>query len=697
MRLVIVESPSKAKTIQKYLGKSYKVLASGGHIRDLPDKRLGVKIDEDFTPQYVMNSRSKENVRQIKAALKESEKVYLATDPDREGEAISWHLAQVLGLNSHPLRIEFNEISKNAVQKAIENPREINQRLVDAQQARRVLDRIVGYKISPVLSRKIKHGISGGRVQSAALKMMTDREKEILAFTPEEYWSLIGILYKKGAKSKAFKAYFQEINGKKVKLTSEEQVREIESDLKDCSYNIADIKKSVTTVRPYAPFTTSTLQQDASIKLGIAVPKVMQLAQQLYEGVSIEGMGQTALVTYIRTDSIRIAEDFQQQTLQYIANEYGDKYAPKKPNFYKAKKGQSVQDAHEAIRPISLEITPDSIKGKVANQLYQVYRLIYNRYLASQMTPAEYNAVSIDVVAKATKNAYGFRVTGRTVKFDGYTAVYLSSKADEEDNGELPNLEKDEELFEKEVISEQKFTKPPSRYTEASLVKAMEENGIGRPSTYASVISILAKREYMQKEKSALKPTELGMIVADFMQQHFKEIVDIKFTASVEDRLDHIERGTRWQEVLEEFYPPFMEKIDKAYKAASKIVTAKPQVTEEVCAKCGAFMVIRESRYGKFLGCSNFPDCNYMKSIIEKVCDCPDCGGDIVKKKTKRGRPFYGCANYPTCAFASWDEPAPYRCPECKGIMKVVKKDDEVTYQCVNAECKHTVLLKTEK
>ena len=654
MKLVIVESPSKAKTIQKYLGKSYKVLASGGHIRDLPDKRLGIKIDNNFEPQYVMNSKNKENVRKIKEALKESESVYLATDPDREGEAISWHLAQVLGLNSHPLRIEFNEISKNSVQNAIENPREINQRLVDAQQARRVLDRIVGYKISPVLGRKIKHGTSGGRVQSAALKMITDRENEILSFTPEEYWSLIASLYKKGAKSKAFKAQFSEINGNKVKLTGEAQVRAIEQELQSAPFSVANIK-SVVTVRPYAPFTTSTLQQDASIKLNIPVPKVMQLAQQLYEGIPIEGMGQTALITYIRTDSVRVSEDFQHQTLEYIRQQFGSDYAPSRPNVYKTK-SQTVQDAHEAIRPIALDITPESIAGKVQKQLYLVYKLIYNRYLASQMSPAEYNAVSADIVAQATENTYGFKASGRSVKFAGYSVVYNGDKSEEEE-GELPQLEKGEQLLVKELKSEQKFTKPPSRYTEATLVKAMEENGIGRPSTYASVISTLSKRGYTQKEKTAIKPTELGITVSEFMQQHFKEIVDIKFTANVESKLDHIEKGIRWQEVLEEFYPPFMDKIQKAYKATGKSVENKPQVTEQKCAKCGAPMVIRESKYGKFLGCSKFPDCNYMQSLVEKITSCPDCGGDIIKKKTKRGKPFYGCSNYPSCSFASWDTP----------------------------------------
>lgn len=691
MKLVIVESPSKAKTIQKYLGRPYKVLASGGHIRDLPDKRLGIKIDNDFQPQYVINSKNKEYVQKIKDALKVSDGVYLATDPDREGEAISWHLAQVLQLNSNPLRIEFNEISKKAVQKAMENPREINQRLVDAQQARRVLDRLVGYKISPVLGRKIKRGISGGRVQSAALKMITDREEEILAFVPEEYWSLIAMLYKEGKKSKTFKAVFNDINGKKVKLTNEEQVRGIEKELKEATYTIDNVKKSLSKVKPYAPFTTSTLQQDASIKFNLPVPKVMSLAQQLYEGISIEGMGQTALVTYIRTDSVRVSQDFGEQTLEYIKEHFGTEYAPEKQNIYKSK-SQTTQDAHEAIRPIALEITPDSIKGKVTNQLYQVYKLIYNRYLASQMNPAEYNTVTADIVAKATQNAYGFKVYGRTMKFAGYTVVYNGQKSSEEENADLPELAKGDGLIESKIISEQRFTKPPSRYTDASLVKAMEENGIGRPSTYANVISTLNKREYTQKEKGTINPTNLGMTVSKFMHQHFEDIVDINFTANVETKLDYIENGSRWQEVIEEFYPPFMEQVQKAYRAEYKTVPKKVEVTDIKCAKCGAFMVVRESRYGKFLGCSNFPECDNIQNIVEKVASCPDCGGDIVKKKTKKGKLFYGCANYPGCAFASWDFPAPYRCPKCKGIMKVVQKDEDTLYQCVNVECKNTVL-----
>ncbi len=694
MKLVIVESPSKAKTIQKYLGRQYKVLASGGHIRDLPDKRLGIKIDEDFLPQYVLNAKNKEYVQKIKDALKVSDGVYLATDPDREGEAISWHLAQVLQLNSNPLRIEFNEISKQAVQRAIENPRVINQRLVDAQQARRVLDRLVGYRISPVLGRKIKRGISGGRVQSAALKMITDREEEILAFTPEEYWSLIVMLYKEGKKNKAFKAIFQDINGKKTKLAGEEQVRGIEQELEKAAYTIAGVKKSVTKVKPFAPFTTSTLQQDASIKLNIPVPRVMQLAQQLYEGLSIEGMGQTALVTYIRTDSVRVSQDFGQQTLEYIKEKYGQQYAPAKQNIYKAK-SQTVQDAHEAIRPISLEVTPDSIEGKVPAQLFQVYRLIYNRYLASQMNPAEYDTVSADIVAKATENTYGFKVFGRTMKFEGYTIVYNGQKGNEEENEQLPELAKDDILLKDKILSEQRFTKAPPRYTDASLVKAMEENGIGRPSTYANVIGTLSKREYTQKEKSTIKPTFLGMSVSKFLQQHFEDIVDINFTANVENKLDHIENGSKWQEVIEEFYPPFMNQVQKAYKAEYKAIPKKLEVTDEKCAKCGAFMVVRESRYGKFLGCSNFPECDYKQSIIEKVATCPDCGKEIVKKRTKRGKVFYGCSNYPKCTFASWDFPAPYRCPKCNGIMKTVNKDGETLYQCINSECKNAIIPKS--
>jgi len=691
MKLVIVESPSKAKTIQKYLGRQYKVLASGGHIRDLPDKRLGIKIEEDFLPQYVLNAKNKDNVKKIKEALQASDGVYLATDPDREGEAISWHLAQVLKLNSDALRIEFNEISKQAVQKAIETPRVINQRLVDAQQARRVLDRLVGYKVSPVLGRKIKRGISGGRVQSAALKMITDREEEIEAFTPEEYWSLVVMLYLEGKKDRIFKSIFHDINGEKTKLTNESQVRDIEQGLESAAYTIANVKKSVSKVRPYAPFTTSTLQQDASIKLNLPVTRVMQLAQQLYEGLSIEGMGQTALVTYIRTDSVRVSQEFGQETLEYIKETYGQKYAPAKQNFYKTK-SQTAQDAHEAIRPINLAVTPDSIEGKVPAQLYQIYRLIYNRYLASQMTPAEYDTVTADIAAKATENTYGFKVFGRTMKFEGYTVVYNGQKGSEDENEQLPELNKGDKLVKDKIISEQKFTKPPSRYTDASLVRAMEENGIGRPSTYANVISTLTKREYTQKEKGAIKPTFLGVSVSKFMQQHFEDIVDINFTANVENKLDHIENGSRWQEVIEDFYPPFMNQVQKAYKAEYKAITKQPEVTDIKCAKCGAPMVVRESRYGKFLGCSNYPECDYIQNIVEKVSTCPDCGGEIVKKRTRRGKTFYGCVNYPKCKFASWDFPAPYRCPKCNGIMKTVTKDEQTQYQCTNAECKNIII-----
>ena len=691
MKLIIVESPSKAKTIQKYLGRGYKVVASGGHIRDLPDKRLGINIDNDFEPQYVVSGKNKDKVKKIRESVKLSEQVYLATDPDREGEAISWHLAQILKLDDAH-RIVFNEISKKSVKNAIDNPRKINHNLVNAQQARRVLDRIVGYKVSPVLARKIKRGISGGRVQSVALKMIVDREKEIKAFTPEEYWNLFALLSKKDKKTSPFKASFNDINGKKIKLTTGAQVKDIEEDLKTADFEVDKIKKSITTTKPYAPFITSTLQQDGSIKLNMSAPKVMQLAQQLYEGINIEGLGQTALVTYIRTDSVRISEDFQTETLDFIREKYGEDYAPRKANIYKTK-STNTQDAHEAIRPIALDITPQSIKDKVSAPLYNLYKIIYNRYLASQMTNAKYNSLSVDIVAKATKNNYGFKVTGRTLKFDGYTILYNNDTNEEAGATDLPDFSEGESFIKKEIQSEQKFTKPPSRYTDASLVKAMEENGIGRPSTYASVISTLIKREYTIKEKSSIVPTELGETVSEFMEHYFNDIVDVHFTANVENKLDEIENGIRWQDIIADFYPPFMEKIDTAYKEAERNVIA-PVASDIICKKCNSPMYIRESRFGKFLGCSNYPECDHKESIVEKIATCPDCSGDVIKRKSKKGRTFYGCANYPDCNFISWDIPAPYRCPACKSIMKVTVKDGKTLYKCLNTECNNSILVK---
>ena len=689
MNLVIVESPTKAKTIQKYLGKDYKVMASGGHVCDLPEKSLGIDIENDFKPSYVMVKEKKDTVKRLKNAVKESENIYLATDPDREGEAISWHLSNVLDLGNTARRIEFNEISNRAVNAAIQHPRDINMNLVNAQQARRVLDRLVGYKISPILNQKIKQGLSGGRVQSAALKMIVDREREIRAFIPEEYWNIFAMLTKAG-KNTTFKATLADINGKKFKIENADRANEVESDLLKGKYTVESVKRGESRSHPGAPFTTSTLQQDGSTRLQITAPEVMRLAQQLYEGVNVEGMGLTALVTYIRTDSVRISIEAQTEAKAYIEKHFGKEYAPEKFNIYTTKSA-NVQDAHEAIRPISLEITPESIKDKVTRNLYRLYKLIYDRFLASQMTEAVYNTLNVKIKADCGETKYGFKISGKTVIFKGYTVAYEHDKEEEEDNGtqKLPDFKEGEELSLKEIKKEQKFTKPPARFSDATLIKAMEENGIGRPATYANVLSVLAHREYTEKDGKLLKPTQLGETVTQFMEKNFSDIVDVQFTASMETKLDDVVNGNKWQDVLASFYPHFNECITKAYFGEKK-VKVEEEVTDVICEKCGAHMVIRNGKFGKFLACPNYPKCKNIKNIVEPVGVCPRCHGDIVKKHTKSGKIFYGCANYPECDFMSWELPAPMFCPVCRNVMRIVVKDNKTQYVCVNKNCGHT-------
>lgn len=692
MKLVIVESPSKAKTIQKYLGAGYRVMASGGHICDLPEKTLGVDVDNNFKPEYVINQAKKELIKKLKQTVKESEYVYLATDPDREGEAISWHLANTLGLGEQENRIEFHEISNKAVAQAISKPRNINLNLVDAQQARRVLDRLVGYKVSPILSRKIKSGLSGGRVQSAALKMIVDREREIKAFVPEEYWNINAFLLKYGTKAPIIKALLNDKGGKKLKVGNEAESKRILDGLQGASWRIDSVKRGVSKSRPQAPFMTSTLQQDGSHKLGLTAPQVMQVAQQLYEGIEIEGEGQTAFVTYIRTDSVRVSADIQQATLKHIREKYGAEYAPDKPNFY-ATKSQNTQDAHECIRPISLERTPESVKDKLQRNQYRLYKLIYDRFVASQMTDAEYNTLTVRIQADTTDGAnYGFKLAGKTLIFKGFTVVYEVDKQEDDDTeSTLPDLKEGEIMTLKEIKTEQKFTKPPTRFTDATLVKAMEENGIGRPSTYASVISVLAKREYTVKEQKFIKPTNLGETVTEFMETFFTKIVDSKFTADMEKDLDEIERGVQWQKIISGFYPDFIKDIMKA-AANEKKLTVAEEVSDVVCEKCGANMVIKEGRYGKFLACPNYPRCKNIKNIVEPVGVCPICAGSVTKCHSKTGKIFYGCSNYPNCKFMSWEIPAPILCPKCNSTMRIIETGGKKQYLCTNRTCKNVVV-----
>lgn len=695
MKLVIVESPTKAKTIQKYLGQDYKVLASGGHVCDLPEKSLGIEIENDFKPEYVLVKDKKELIKKLKQASKDSEAVFLATDPDREGEAISWHLSNVLELGDRAKRIEFNEISSKAVNAALRNPRDINMNLVNAQQARRVMDRLVGYKISPILNQKIKQGLSGGRVQSAALKMIVDREREIRAFVPEEYWNIFAMLLKKG-KTAALKAALSDRNGKKIKISNGEEAEAVLAKLKEASYVVDSVKRGVSKSRPNAPFTTSTLQQDGSSRLQITAPEVMKIAQQLYEGIDIEGEGHTALVTYIRTDSVRVSPDAQTAAKEFIVNHFGREYAPEKPNIYTAK-GSNVQDAHEAIRPITLDRTPESMKSKLNRNQYRLYKLIYDRFLASQMTDAVYNTLNVHIDGKVSEEeTYGFKISGKTVVFKGYTVAYENEKEeDETSDDKLPNLEEGEELKLKELKSEQKFTKAPPRYTDATFIKAMEENGIGRPATYATVVSVLAKREYTQKDGKQIVPTALGETVVAFMEKNFADIVDVQFTASMENELDAVVNGTEWQKIIEDFYPPFVKSLNKAY-AGEKKVKLEEEVTDVVCEKCGANMVVRTGKYGKFLACPNYPKCKNIKNIVESVGKCPRCGGDIIKKKTRNGKVFYGCGNYPDCDFMSWELPAPIFCPDCRHVMRMVVKDNNVRYVCTNKNCNKTVIPEKE-
>lgn len=697
-QLIIVESPSKAKTIQKYLGGEATVLASKGHVCDLPQRTLGIDVEHGFKPQYVVTPDKEETIKRLTDAVGKYDKVYLATDPDREGEAISWHLKNTLGISGDKVRIEFNEISPKAVRAAMEHPREIDMNLVDSQQARRVLDRLVGYKISPILSRKIKAGkkagLSAGRVQSAALKMIVDRENEIRNFVPEEYWNIFAMLYKDGApkiKANRFKAAFNDIAGEKLKVENAATADRIMDVMRRSHYVVDEVKKSVSTARPAPPFTTSTLQQEANHKLNMAADRAMRVAQQLYEGVDIGGEGLHALITYIRTDSVRISPDFAQATLGFIRENYGSEYAPASPNVYKT--SDNAQDAHEAIRPISLSRTPKSLEGKIDRDQFRLYKLVYERYLASQMKSAQYNTMRVHILADGAEEKLGFVVKGRSVKFKGFTAVYTSTvEADEDKQNELdtlPDLNEGEKLLLEDASAEQKFTKPPARYSDATLVKAMEENGIGRPSTYASIISVLAKREYTEKEQKFIKPTQLGEIVCEYMEKNFPDIMSLNFTARLEGALDKVaDGGQQWQDLIGSFYPRLQKFIDRAYHSGGG-GRLPDEESDVVCDKCGAKMVVKEGKYGKFLACPNYPECKNIKRIVEVVGKCPKCGGDVVKKMSRAGKVFYGCNNYPACDFTCWDLPAPKLCPDCGGAMRVSVRAGKKYYACMNKACGH--------
>ena len=674
--LVIVESPSKAKTIGKYLGSSYKVIASVGHIRDLPKSKLGIDIENDFEPNYIPIRGKGDLIKELKKEAKAAKKVYLATDPDREGEAISWHLAYLLGIDANtPCRIVFNEITKDAIKNAVKNPRPIDLRLVDAQQARRVLDRLVGYQISPLLWRKIKRGLSAGRVQSAALKIICDRENQIKAFEPKEYWN-INVAFKKG---KTFTAKLAEYKGKKIAIGSREESDRILSDLAAGRYIASEITKKQRSRKPFAPFTTSSLQQDAANKLGFTTKKTMMVSQQLYEGVEVKGQGTVGLVTYIRTDSVRISAEAKSMAKQYIEDNFGSRYAAN--NIYTNKK-KDIQDAHEAIRPSRITLDPESIKDSLTKEQYSLYKLIWTRFLASQMAAAVFDGMQVNI----TNGDYCLKASGSKLVFDGYQKIYAPNLEEDKDKL-LPEIEEGEELKAEKAEGEQKFTEPPARFTEASLVKELEERNIGRPSTYAPIIATILERKYIVREKKVLVPTDLGFVVTGLMEEYFKEIVDAGFTAEMEDKLDDVEaKDLDWKKIIRDFYGPFKEELDIADKAIERVeIPDRP--SDEVCEVCGKPMVIKSGRFGDFLACSGYPECKNTKAIVKSInVKCPDCGRDIVAKRGRSGKIFYGCSGYPECTRAYWYKPTNKKCPEC-GELLLEKHTKTTKYACSNDKC----------
>ena len=689
--LVIVESPAKAKTISKYLGKNYTVEASMGHVRDLPKSKLGVDIEDNFTPKYITIRGKGELIAKLKKAAKKADKIYLATDPDREGEAISWHLANILKISEdETCRIVFNEITKGAVRESIKGARKINLNLVDAQQARRVLDRLVGYEISPILWKNVKWGLSAGRVQSAALKLICDKEEEIKAFEPKEYWTVDCVLKKE---RKKFPIKLTKYENKKIEISNENEANKVISDLKENEYRVEKVKKGSRLKNPLPPFTTSTLQQEAAKKLNFITKRTMSIAQALYEGVDVKGFGTVGLITYMRTDSVRISEEAQGRAIEFIKESYGEEYIPEKLRVYKGKK--NIQDAHEAIRPSHIEITPEIAKANLTPEQYKLYSLIWKRFIASQMASCALNTNSIDIA----NGKYTFKASGSTIKFDGFMKVYDYTTEDDENDVLLPSLEEGEVLEPSSVEGKQHFTQPPARYTEASFVKLLEEKGIGRPSTYVPTISTLLSREYVIREKKNLIPTELGFIVNNIMSDYFKQIVDVDFTAGMERKLDNIEEGNEeWKKVVGEFFEPLQVAIEKAEKEISKVVI-EDKVSDVPCDKCGRMMVIKKGRYGTFLACPGYPECKNAKPIVEELdVPCPKCGGKILAKRSKKGKKFFGCSNYPNCDFVSWNEPIKEPCPKCGSYMTMKFSKTKGNYAvCSNGECGNTMPLENDK
>ena len=676
--LVIVESPAKVKTISKFLGANYKVMASQGHVRDLPKSQMGVDIEHDYEPKYITIRGKGDILAALRKEAKKADKVYLATDPDREGEAISWHLAAALKLEDKDIyRITFNEITKNAVKASLKEARKIDMNLVDAQQARRVLDRVVGYGISPLLWAKIKRGLSAGRVQSVALRMICDRENEIDAFIPEEYWTMEASLNIKGEKKPLVAKFYGDRNGK-IDIKNAAQMQKILDEVKNSGFSIESVKKSEKIKKSPLPFTTSTLQQEAAKTLNMSTKRTMNIAQQLYEGVDIKGRGTVGLITYLRTDSTRVADEAKTASKDYIIENYGEKYLPQSSDTKKDDK--KIQDAHEAIRPTDLSLSPALVKESLQRDQFRLYQLIWKRFVASQMAPAQYETTSVRIGA----GEYIFTVSASKIVFDGFMSVYKSDDDNEETNALAKGLDENSVLTLDDVNGTQHFTQPPAHFTEASLVKALEEQGIGRPSTYAPTISTIIARHYVIKENKNLYISELGNAVNNIMMTAFPTIVDVKFTANMESLLDGVAEGTvEWKEIIRNFYPDLKVAIDEAEKELEH-VKIEDEVTDVICDKCGRNMVIKYGPHGKFLGCPGFPECHNTKPYLEKIgVACPKCGKDVILKKTKKGRMFYGCEGYPECDFVSWQKPSDKKCPKCGGYM--IEKGSKLV--CADETC----------
>jgi len=682
--LIIVESPAKAKTIKKYLGRDYNVVASFGHLRDLPKSQLGIDVDHNFEPRYITIRGKGDLLASLKKEAKAAEHVYLATDPDREGEAISWHLAYILGLNpDSKCRITFNEITKDVIKSAIKEPRPINLDLVDAQQARRVIDRIVGYKLSPLLWRKVKKGLSAGRVQSVVTRLVVEREREIEQFIPDEYWTLSANL--KANDGHTFTAKFHGKNGKKMTISNASAAEAVFSELQSASFSVGNARYDERKKSPAPPFTTSTMQQEAARRLNFTSRKTMSAAQILYEGVDIEGHGTVGLITYMRTDSLRISAEASAAALSFIRDRYGAEYAPARPRVYKSR--AAAQDAHEAIRPTHMEITPEVAKKDLTPDQYKLYKLIWERFMASQMADAVYNTLQADITA----GSYLFRASFARMKFPGFETVYKAETENEDVSATMPSLHTGDSLSLKELDKQQNFTEPPSRYTEGALIRAMEEKGIGRPSTYAPTITTILNRGYVVREKKLFMPTELGYVTTDLMTEHFGDLINVEFTADMEESLDKVEDGMEnWVQLMQEFYPSFAESLEKADVAIGK-VSLTDEESDEICEKCGRKMVYKMGRFGKFLACPGFPECRNAKPIVTDIgISCPKCGGKVLERRSKKGRFFYACENSENCDLILWDKPTGDLCTRCGSPMVSKKRGRTTVVDCSNRDCGKT-------